>query len=127
MNDPSFATFSLPRAKPPEPKDPYNNVTTLKMDDRIKAEVVTQYTTTDERTHTDALAAARHQVELDLAEVGQDWLNDDNFACAEDFANCCQRHAGRLLPALQRLAEIQSATPEPAKPSAPIPRPGRKR
>lgn len=113
--------LQLQRTKPTELK----NMTTLKMDDRIKSEVVTQYTTTDEQTYTDALAAARHQVDLDLAEVGSDWLNDDNFACAEDFANCCQRHADRLLPVLQRLTEIRAAWTEPTKP-APT-RPGKKR
>lgn len=113
--------LQLQRTEPTEMKD----MTILKMDDRIKAEAVTQYTTTDNQTFTDELAAARHQVDLDLAEVGYDWLNDNNFACAENFAKCCQLHADRLLPALQRLAEIRAAWTEPTEP-APT-QPGKKR
>lgn len=96
------------------------------MDDRIKAEVVTQYTITDGRTYTDALDAAKSQARLDLSEIGTAWLDDNDctMTTGVDFADCCEKHGTRLMNALQRLADAQAATPVPL---APLPRPGRKR
>ena len=59
----------LQRTKPIEMKDLFSTPP-LKMDDRIKSEVVTQYTITDGRTFTDPLDAAESQARLDLSEIG---------------------------------------------------------
>lgn len=94
--------------------------TKIRMDERIKSEVVTQYTTTDGYTYTDAIDAAQHQVQLDLCDLYQDPL-----AAPMDLADWCEVNAERLLTILQRLAEVRACKP-PTPPPAP-PRPGKKR
>lgn len=97
---------------------------TLKMDDRIKSEHVTQYTITDGRTFTEALEAAKEQARLDLYEIGDSWLNHDTISGGSDFTECCEKNLEKLLATLTRLAEIKATTPVLPPP---IPRPGKKR